>query len=745
MAYCVTEEEKHYPIMKEIKQRDKIWNIQYREGDIAADAATKATAAELGLSETIARLLYNRGYKNAQDAAGFLRNEDAVLHSPFLLRDLDRAVARIKEAIERDEQICVYGDYDVDGVTAVSMMYLYLSSLGARVGYYIPSRAGEGYGLSCVAIDHLKKKGVDLIITVDTGITATEETLHAKEIGIDMVITDHHECRPDLPDACAVVNPHRFDCEYPFPELAGVGVVFKLLCGFEMMSCRERGIPEIEGVRNICREYADLAAIGTIADVMPIIDENRLIVAMGLKMIAETKRRGLAALIDASSNPNGTTYGALKKRKITSGFIGYGIAPKINAAGRISNASKAVELLLAEDDRTAEAYAEELCSINRQRQIDENRIAEQAKKKIEQSFDPENDRVIVIEDDSWQQGIIGIVSSRITEKYGLPSILISFDGATRGYPSDDDTGKGSGRSVKGMNLVEAMNSCADLLEKYGGHELAAGLTVKRGKIEEFKKRLNEYAKEHLTEENLRVSYEADCEVELDRVDLKFATELSLLEPFGVSNPTPLFVLRELTVERVMQISAGKHTKLLVAKNGVRMYAMYFGMNELSLNVREGDRIDLLANVDINVYKNEKSVQLIVQDHKHSKAFVDEKESEKRRYEEIKNGGEFLPEENFIPDRNDFAKVYTLLRRLTRNGNNTMSIESLLFMLSREPDAPIGYVKLKFIIRIMHELTICGVEEPNPDIYIFTVEFTGTKTSIDKSNILKKLKSQCKKS
>ena len=449
--------------MREIKKRDKIWNIMYRAGDIDADLATARIASELGLSEVCARLLWNRGYKTVDAAKSFLRNEDAVLHSPFLLRDLEPAVERIKLALDRGEKICIYGDYDVDGVTAVSMMYLYLFSLGANVGYYIPSRAGEGYGLSCAAIDHLAKKGVNLIITVDTGITATEETLHAKKMGIDMVITDHHECRPDLPEACAVVNPHRFDCDYPFPELAGVGVVFKLLCGFEMVKCREAGIPEIDGVRKICREYADLAAIGTIADVMPIVDENRLIVAMGLRMISETKRRGLAALIEASSNTAGGDSG--KKRKITSGFIGYGIAPKINAAGRISNASKAVELLLAEDDRVAQAYADELCSINRQRQIDENRIAEQAMKKIEQSFDPENDRVIVIEDDKWQQGIIGIVSSRITEKYGLPSILISFDGATNGDPSDDDVGKGSGRSVKGMNLVEAMNSCSDLLEK----------------------------------------------------------------------------------------------------------------------------------------------------------------------------------------------------------------------------------------------------------------------------------------
>lgn len=726
--------------MKKIKKRDKIWNIRYTVGDAQNDAHTAALAQELGLSEVCTRLLKNRGYDTAEGARGFLRNEDAVLHSPFLLKDLDRAVARIKLALERGEKICIYGDYDVDGVTAVSTMYLYLSSLGADVGYYIPSRAGEGYGLSCAAIDHLAQLGVNLIVTVDTGITAKDETEHAKKYGIDMVITDHHECRPDLPDACAVVNPHRLDCEYPFPELAGVGVVFKLICGFEMTRCRENGEPEIDGVRRICREYADLTAIGTIADVMPIVDENRLIVAMGLKMIADTKRLGLAALIDASSATSG---GDTKKtRKITSGFIGYGIAPKINAAGRISSASKAVELLLAEDAGSARLYAEELCSINRQRQIDENRIAEEAMRKIEQSFDPENDRVIVIEDDKWQQGIIGIVASRITEKYGLPSILISFDGATGDEPDPDDTGKGSGRSVKGMNLVEAMNACADLLTKYGGHELAAGLTVKRGKIEQFKQKLNEYAKSCLTEENLRVSYEADCEIDLEQVTIPLVNELQILEPFGVSNPAPLFVLRDLNVERVMQISAGKHTKLLVSHGNTRMYAMYFGMSEFALGVREGDRIDLLASLDINVYRNEKSVQLIVQDHKHSASFVAGKEQEKQRYGEIKSGAGFRPEECILPDRNDFAKVYTLLRKLTRAGNDTLTVQNLLHMLSREAGAPINYIKLKFIIRIMHELTICGVEELGEDIYRFTVEFTGTKTSIDKSHILKKLRTQC---
>ena len=731
--------------MKEIK-RNKLWSVQYTPGDVSADRAVKEISAETGLSELCSRLIYNRGFKTADEARKFLNNEEAILHDPFMLNDIDAAIMRIKKAIESGEKIAIYGDYDVDGVTSVSMLYLYLTSIEGdhEVGYYIPSRDGEGYGLSVAAIDKLAAKGINLIITVDTGITACDEALYASSLGIDMVITDHHECRPELPECCAVVNPHRHDNKYPFCELAGVGVVFKLICAYEMMRCRENGEAEISGVRRVCNEYADLAAIGTIADVMPIIDENRLIVTYGLRMISSTKRLGLAALIEAAQSPTGASQN-VKKKKITSSFIGYGIAPRINAAGRISNASKAVELLLADDAILAAKYANELCDINKQRQVEENRIADQAYKKIEKTFDPENDRVIVIDDDGWQQGIIGIVASRITEKYGLPSLLISFDGATRGFPAPDDLGKGSGRSIKGMNLVNAMNSCSDLLCKYGGHELAAGLTIERDKIPEFTKRMNEYAREVLDEDKLMIRLDVDCELSINDVNMNFAQEIYKMEPFGVANPVPQFILRDLTVERVTSIGNGKHTKLVVSRDGVSLNAIYFGMTEIKFDIHEGELIDLLFTIDINEYQNVRSVQLIVQDHKLSRKISDEIENGKVRYAETRGGGSFSPDENIIPVRDDFAVIYNLLRREAGGGKITLSVRRILSMIrqSRVFHADIGYIKLKFIIEILYELRICGVEHLYDDVYEFDMYFNSSKTSIDKSSILKHLKGQCK--
>ena len=728
--------------MSEEIKKNKIWVEKYPKNDAAADLAVAELSKKGGYSEVFSKLLYNRGLKTAEAADRFLKSEDAVFHDPYLLNDIDVAVERIKTAIENKETIAIYGDYDVDGVTSVSMLYLYLSSLGGgEVGYYIPSRDNEGYGLSKLSIDNLAKRGVQLIITVDTGITANEEALYAKSLGMDMVVTDHHECRPELPECCAVVNPHRNDSTYPFCELAGVGVVFKLICAYEMMLSRENGGSDADAVRKVFEEYADLCAIGTIADVMPVTDENRLIVKYGIEQIKKTKRKGLAALITAANAPAASAIQTPKKRKITSGFIGYGIAPRINAAGRISSASKAVELLLAETDETAAAYAEELCEINRQRQVEENRIADQAYAKIEKTFDPENDRVIVIDDDVWQQGIIGIVASRITERYGLPSILISFDGATRGFPSPDDIGKGSGRSIKGMNLVEAMTSCEDLLCKFGGHELAAGLTIERDKIPEFTRRINEYAKKTLTEDKLTIRLEADCELSLSDVTMNLAKEITKLEPFGVSNATPQFILRDLTVERITPISAGKHTKLVVSRDGVSMTVMYFGMNRLKFDVIEGEKVDLLCSVDINDFMNVQSVQLIAQDCRLSENMVKFYEAEKKRFAEIRAGGIFSDGDNIIPKREDFIKVYTTVSIEWRNGRSTLSIRELLPMLGEK--SGIGYIKLKHILLILYELKICGVEEVFDDTYKFDIYFNPTKTAIEKSSILKTLKGQCK--
>lgn len=727
----------------EPKRREKIWNIRYDGENVEQRTAAERLCAELKLSQTIAKLLCNRGYTTPEAANRFLKNEESVLHDPFLLKDITQAVERIERAIAEGEKIVIYGDYDVDGVTSVSVMWLYLRSRGADVSYYIPSRSGEGYGLSCGAIDNLARNGVRLIITVDTGITANDEAEYAASLGIDMVVTDHHECRADLPRACAVVNPHRPDCNYPFKELAGVGVVFKLLCACEITRIRKAGGQDIDGVRRICYDYADLAAIGTVADVMPIADENRLIVAMGLRMITNTKRYGLAALIEASSNPASQSKYPPHKRKITSNYIGYGIAPRLNAAGRMCSATIAVRLLLAEDEKTARELATELCEINRQRQIEENRIAEQAYKKIEKLFDFEHDRVIVLEDDNWQQGIIGIVSSRITERFGLPSVLISFDGSTRGYSCDDDTGKGSGRSIKGLNLVDALTYCEDLLVKFGGHELAAGLTIQRSKVPDFIKRINEYAASNLSDEAMSVCLEADCELSLGDITLSFATELYHLEPFGVSNPVPTFITRELKIERIIAISSGKHTKLILSDGENTICGMYFNMPSSKFPLHEGEYADVLFSVDINEFQNNRAVQMIIQDIRMSEQCEKEYARQHRRYDEVKNGGEFTPDEDFIPDRDDLAEVYRVLRREFRMGHDALTERSLLSLMhTSSPQRTINYVKLMFILRIFRELQICSVDRLDGTLLGFEITNCQSKTSIDKSSVLKKLKSQC---
>ncbi len=723
----------------EQRTKEKIWVL--RERADAPESEIAALGEQMGLSPVCARLLYHRGLKTADAVRRFLSCEDTNFHSPFLLKDVERAVARIRQAVEQKEKVVIYGDYDVDGVTSVSMLYLYLTGMGVDVGYYIPSRSGEGYGLSCAALDKLCAEDVRLVITVDTGITACEEAAYARKIGIDMVITDHHECRATLPDAAAVVNPHRPDCPYPFKELAGVGVVFKLIAAFEATLGAERGEPEIEGVRRIAARFADLVAIGTIADVMPITDENRLIVTLGLKQIERTERVGLAALLDEASA--GASGKPQKRRKITSSFIGFGLAPRINAAGRMSEATLAVELLLADTHEKAAKMAAELCEINRMRQSEENTIAEQAYRRIEEEFDPDTTRVLVLEDDHWRQGIIGIVSSRITERYGLPSILVSFDGATQGFDSPDDQGKGSGRSVKGMNLVEALTACEDLLVKFGGHELAAGLTIRRDKLDEFRARINAYAAKCLPDGGVSAHLEADLTLDIHDVSIPLAEELSHLEPFGVANPVPHFILRDLTIERVSELGGGKHLKLQVGKGGVSLTAMLFSTPRSRFPYVEGDRIDLLGTVDINEFRDVRTVQLIVQDFKPSGSFEDEYNTHVARYREVRAGGEFCAAEDFVPVREDFAHVYTVLRREFRQGKDIFAERSLLPMFNAGAPHPINYGKMKYILEIFHELKICGVEEIEQGVYRFDIYFNASKTSIEKSNILKKLKSQCK--
>ena len=717
--------------------KERVWNEQYVFGDPERDAIIEEMAQKLGQSRFFAVLLYNRGYRTAEDAMRFLHFEEENLHDPYLLCDMDKATDRIFEAIKNKEKICVYGDYDVDGVTAVSTLYLYLTSLGADVCIKIPKRDGEGYGVSCTTIKKLSEAATQLVITVDTGITACDEVAYAKELGIDFVITDHHECRDILPDACAVVNPHRRDCKYPFKELAGVGVVFKLVCALEIKRCRAEGLAVDRALRDICLKYVDLVTLGTIADVMPIVDENRLIVSMGLKLMENSARPGLRALIDAASAKKGGDDS--KKRKINSSFIGFGIAPRINAAGRISDASIAVRALLATEDE-AEALAEELCEINRQRQVEENRIAEEAYEMIHDLADLDQNPVIVLDSNEWQQGIIGIVASKITEKYGLPSILVSFDHTL--HPAPFDEGRGSGRSIKGLNLVEALNYCEDLLIKHGGHELAAGLTIRRSQLDDFRDRINEYARTHLSDDAFKITMDADCELDAEDINITLAKEIQQLEPYGTGNSTPLFVLKDAVAKRIVATRGGDHTRMTLEKNGKYINAMYFGVAPIDLGFFVGDKIDLLFNLDINDYKNVLSEQLTVRDARIAKSCTDVIEHAHRRFEEVRAGGTHTSEEDFVPTREDCAIVYTYLRREYRNGQYSCDLDFTLKLINQECGGKMNYVKLKYIFEILNELKICDIREGRRDEYVYEVNFQANKTSIDKSSILKKLKSQC---
>ncbi len=725
--------------------RERIWNLLCAPADETIHRAAEALAAALQVSPLTARLLCNRGYTTADDAELFLSNDERIWHDPYLMADMAPAVARTLEAVRHGEPIVIYGDYDVDGVTSVTSLYLYLSSIGARVSCYIPNRIGEGYGMSAGAVERLAADGAKLFITVDTGITANDEIAYAATLGVDTVVTDHHECHGDLPLCAAVVNPHRPDCPYPFKELAGVGVVFKFICALE--AARE-GLSPRDAFERMSAQYIDLVAIGTIADVMPLGDENRFIVSRGLAMLDNTDRPGLVALLDAisSGNSKSAASGSTPKkvrRKVNSGLVGFGIAPRINAAGRIAHAMQAVELLLCESLEEAIPRAEALCEINTRRQVEENAIAEAAYAMIE-NYLSETPRpsVIVLEDDGWMQGIVGIVSSRITEKYGLPSILISFDGAVGDAPSDDDIGKGSGRSVKGLNLVEALSDAGDLLVRFGGHELAAGLTIRRADIPAFRRRINEYAAARLTEDMTAVRYEADCEVSADELTMAAAEEIERLEPFGVGNQTPLLILRDAVVQKMIPLGSGKHTKLSLYRDGHIFNAIWFGMPTSQLPVVSGDTVDILFQLNINDYQGVRSLQLILQDLRPSAAETEHRWRCRARFFEVMAGGPIAPEENLVPTREDIACVFTLLRHDARLGYNTVSERTLVDRIAGTPHggvAPIDGVKLRLILRILEEMGVAAATEPDEGIFCFDIRFDAPKTSIDASPLLQSLR------
>lgn len=536
------------------------------------------------ISPLTAIILYNRGIREDAAITSFLSKDLGVMHDPYLLKDMEKAAERIRKARDNHEKITIYGDYDVDGITSIAILYKHLQEMGIDVAYYVPDRMQEGYGVNKDALDKIHQDGTSLIITVDTGITAVEESEYAKELGLDVIVTDHHECKERIPDVYAAVDPKRKDCPYPFKSLAGVGVVFKLI----------QALDDRKSLPDLMDKYADLMCLGTVADISPLVDENRVIVTEGLKRFNTTQNVGLRALIDVSTNG----------KSITTSTIGYTIAPRINASGRLGCASRSVELFLTDDAEKARSLAESLCEENTLRQQTEQKMFKEAMEYLEEHPEVKEDDVIVIPHENWHHGIVGIVSSKITEKFYKPSILFAIDG---------DEAKGSGRSVNGFNLFGALENCSDLLEKFGGHELAAGLTIKSENIEAFRKIINSCSKGQFTETMMTPTIMLDAAIKVPYITLDTVNDINQLQPFGVDNPTPSFAVRNIKIHKISVMSDGRHLRMTLLKEGKYLDAVGFGMGEYYHYLEEGDYIDVAFALDINDYKGFQNVQLILKD------------------------------------------------------------------------------------------------------------------------------------
>ena len=547
---------------------DEPWSEQKYAATLAAQQK------EVGL---LAGILAARGITDPTEALTLLAGEEE-LSDPMLLTDMDKACARILEAIDKEQTIVVYGDYDVDGVTATALLYQHLKGMGASVKCMLPSREGDGYGLSKNAIQSIHDKGCQLIVTVDNGISALEEAEFAASLGVDLIVTDHHLPHDTLPKAVAVVDPRRADDHSPFKGLCGAGVAFKLCAALD-------GCPP-EEMLDYC---GDLAAVGTVADVMPLTGENRTLVKAGLKLLQQTDRPGISALLEEVG---------LEGKPITAENVSYAIAPRINAAGRMDNAVTALQLVLCEDEERAEELAHKLNEINVARQETEQEIVKAAQEQLDAEPAILEDRVILIWGRDWHPGVIGIVASRLVEKTGRPVIVVSVD--------EHGEGKGSGRSVQGFNLHECISSCEDILLRFGGHAMAAGLSVREENLPELRRRLNEWAARECAV-LFTPPLECDLSIHLDRITVESVRRLEQLAPYGAENPTPVFVLEKAVIDGIFSVSEGKHCRLRLRQGNASIYAVWFGMPPEQLPYTMGDVVD--AAVNLSVYESLRGAQL----------------------------------------------------------------------------------------------------------------------------------------
>ncbi|MDZ7716665.1 MAG: single-stranded-DNA-specific exonuclease RecJ [Balneolaceae bacterium] len=544
---------------------------------------------ELGIPKKIAYLLSLRGIESYEQAKTFFRPNLSLIHDPFLMKDMDKATARLAKAIRSGEKILVYGDYDVDGTTATSIMYIFLKDFGVDVDFYIPHRFKEGYGINPEGIDYAEKIGAGLIISVDCGITAVQETEVARKKGIDLIICDHHNVSDEIPNAIAVLDPKREDCTYPFDGLSGAGVGFKLVQG----TLQKLGLGE-----QVAYKFLDLVAISIASDIVPIVDENRVLMREGLKLINSEPRIGVKALLDLINIDVGT---------VTTSSIVFSVGPRINAAGRMGDASKAVKLLISETPDEARASAHELESINIKRREKDSKTMEEAQHMVDEDYNLDKISTMVLHSPNWHLGVIGIVASRLVDAYHRPAIMLS---------TVDGKVKGSARSIQGFNIYEALKECEDLLEQFGGHEFAAGLTIKKENLSAFRKRINKIAAGDLSDQDFEPELRIDCNLDLSDVDMRFWKLLSQFEPFGPGNLRPNFVSRGVRVVGVPTIVGSGHLKMKVAQNGSGSFDVIgFNMHEYLPIIRnsEDKGLDIAYSLEENYWNGRRTLQIRLRD------------------------------------------------------------------------------------------------------------------------------------
>ncbi len=655
------------------------WNLRP-----SGPAGSRAELERAGLPPLCAAVLCARGVDTAPAASAFLAHGPDLLHDPFLLRDMEKAVERISRAIREQETLAVYGDYDVDGITATCLLTQFLRTLGGQVVSYIPDRTEEGYGLNNHAIDALARQGVTLIVTVDCGITAAQEVEYARALGVDVVITDHHQCKEVLPQAVAVVDPRRPDCSYPFPDLAGVGVALKLALALTAPAQRPQ----------VLLDYGELAAIGTVADVMLLQGENRALVHLGLERLADCSRPGLQALLREAGCPRGQVP--------TTVTIGYGLAPRINAAGRMEQAGTALELLLTQDPQRGQELAQELCQLNRLRQAIELEIFQHCDQLL--THTPAlSAPVIVLAGEGWHQGVIGIVASRLAEKYACPAFMISLDG---------DKGKGSCRSFGGFNLFGALERCAPLLDSYGGHELAAGFSIRRDNIPAFRAALCQLVEEFAGHQPMESSLDVDCEIpHCSLLSTQDVESLSLLEPFGSGNPKPVFLLRSVCVLSHTDVGGGRHLKLKLRRDGVAMDAIFFSANTAACGIENGQRLDIAFTLQINQFRGNRTVQLQLCDLRPAPT---RSQLERSLFRRLQAGETLSPWEAslMLPQRRDFAHLWRYLEQLCAAGPAQAPMDQLLRQVTRSFSGHRSYGKALVCLHVMDERGLIQVAVQN---------------------------------